>query len=63
MTTNLMFGKGHCTIVARTMASGKEPAQPLVKSCCRVCRKAVHHKDRKVFFSVIGLRNRITERL
>ena len=26
-----------------------------------MCREAVHHKDRKVLFSVIGLRNRIAE--
>ena len=38
-------------------------AATFVKSSCRVCGRAVDHKNRKALFSTVGQRDRIAEQL
>ena len=38
-------------------------AAAFIKSSCRVCGRAVDHKNRKALFSTVGQRDRIAERL
>ena len=38
-------------------------ATAFVKSSCRVCGRAVDHKNRKALFSTVGQRDRIAERM
>ena len=46
------------------MESSKVSVRTIVKRCCRVCGKAAEQKKPwKVLFTVVGLRDRIAERL
>ena len=56
-----------CEKTVVTVESSKVSVRTIVKRCCRVCGKAVEQKkkkqNRKALFAVVGLRDRITERL
>ena len=45
------------------MESRKATARLFVKSCCRVCGKTVDQRNRKALFTIVGLRDRIADRL